>query len=108
MLFDLKRGEVFVKLFALLYIVFSARSSPSVFHVLCISTTALLPALYTVCVEYIRGAAEYQMLGAPDEHTVLVDYNLRTLINQAQLGHQIFKNWSQKGLVVVVVGQCEW
>ena len=48
------------------------------------------------------------MLGAPDEHTVLVDYNLRTLINQAQLGHQIFKNWSQKGLVVVVVGQCEW
>ena len=102
MLFDLKRGEVFVKLFALLYIVFSARSSPSVFHVLCISTTAL----YTVCVEYIRGAAEYQMLGAPDEHTVLVDYNLRTLIKQAQLGHQIFKNWSQKGLVVV--GQCEW
>ena len=80
MLFDLKRGEVFVKLFALLYIVFSARSSPSVFHVLCISTTALPPALYTVCVEYIRGAAEYQMLGAPDEHTVLVDYNLRTLI----------------------------
>ena len=37
-----------------------------------------------------------------------LDYNLRTLIKQAQLGHQIFKNWSQKGLVVVVVGHCEW
>ena len=64
---------MFVKLFAL---TFRGSSPGSVFHVLCISTTALLPALYTVSVEYIsrealREAAEYEMLGTLHVHMIL-------------------------------------